>query len=252
MTTNFDSGPRPRRRGEHGTGSGGRFEVTSRIGSPRLPDVDGMTMHAKSSSGSSVPPAVHQADTDVYFSADIETDGPIPGPYSMLSVGLVVAGSFDGTTFHRPARDESWYAELKPISAEFEADALAVNRIDRKRLLTDGQDPVEAMTKLAKWVDATAAGRTPVLVAYPLSFDWAFLYWYFVRFSTAGCPFNHSRCFDLKTAYAVKARRTVGRSGRNSLPAELRGPLPHTHHALEDAREQAEIFARLFEWRSNG
>jgi hypothetical protein len=25
---------------------------------------------------------------DIYFSADIETDGPIPGPYSMLSFGI--------------------------------------------------------------------------------------------------------------------------------------------------------------------
>jgi hypothetical protein len=29
--------------------------------------------------------------TDIYFSADIEADGPIPGPYSMLSFGLAVA-----------------------------------------------------------------------------------------------------------------------------------------------------------------
>src|SRR5262245_56668885 len=33
---------------------------------------------------------------DVYFSADVETDGPIPGPYSMLSFALVQAGRFDG------------------------------------------------------------------------------------------------------------------------------------------------------------
>lgn len=29
---------------------------------------------------------------DLYFSADVETDGPIPGPYSMLSFGIVFAG----------------------------------------------------------------------------------------------------------------------------------------------------------------
>jgi hypothetical protein len=31
--------------------------------------------------------------SDVYFSADVETDGPIPGPYSILSVAIVYAGS---------------------------------------------------------------------------------------------------------------------------------------------------------------
>lgn len=41
---------------------------------------------------------------DIYFSADIETDGPIPGPYSMLSFALVFAGEFDGIRFARPDR----------------------------------------------------------------------------------------------------------------------------------------------------
>ena len=105
------------------------------------------------------------------------------------------------------------------------------------------------MTDLAKWVGSIAGRRTPVLAAYPLSYDWTFLYWYFVRFSKLGCPFKHSRCFDMKTAFAVKGRRTIGRSGRDRLPPELRSSLAHTHHALDDAREQAEIFARLFEWQ---
>ena len=41
---------------------------------------------------------------DLYFSVDIEADGPIPGPYSMVSLGACVAGTYDGATFtaHRP------------------------------------------------------------------------------------------------------------------------------------------------------
>jgi hypothetical protein len=41
--------------------------------------------------------------TDVYVSADIEADGPIPGVYSMLALGFAVAATFDGVAF-RPAR----------------------------------------------------------------------------------------------------------------------------------------------------
>ena len=56
---------------------------------------------------------------DVYFSADIETDGPIPGPYSMLSFALAYAGAFDGETFYQPATyAETFYVELKPISQD--------------------------------------------------------------------------------------------------------------------------------------
>lgn len=184
---------------------------------------------------------------DVYISADVETDGPIPGPYSMLSFALVEIGRFDGEAFVRPEQAATFYRELQPISSEFEAEALAVNGLDRGRLLLEGSDPLTAMDEARVWVRDIARGSSPVLVAYPLSFDWTWLYWYFMRFG-ASSPFSHSRCFDIKTAYAVKARRMVSASGRDRLPVELRPALAHTHHALDDAREQAEIFARLFAW----
>ncbi len=53
---------------------------------------------------------------DVYFSADVETDGPIPGPFSMLSFALIYAGRFDGVRFQRPPNfDEAFYKELKMV-----------------------------------------------------------------------------------------------------------------------------------------
>lgn len=186
---------------------------------------------------------------DVYFSADVETDGPIPGPFSMLSFALVLAGRFDGVRFERPASyDKVRYEELRPISSGFQAEALAVNGLDRARLLSEGRDPTVAMTETAQWVRSIAGGGRPVLVAYPLSFDWTWLYWYFVRFSTVGSPFDHSSCFDIKTAFAVKGRRTIAKAGRSQLLPALRPERAHTHDAKDDAIEQAEIFARLFEW----
>ena len=51
-------------------------------------------------------PKPRESTLDVYFSADVETDGPIPGPFSMLSFALVYAGAYDGNKFvkHRHAR----------------------------------------------------------------------------------------------------------------------------------------------------
>src|ERR1700675_1042492 len=79
---------------------------------------------------------------DAYFSADVETDGPIPGPFSMLSFALVYAGAFDGKHF-APPQDykRTFYRELKPISENFQPEALRVNRLDRDRLLTEGVAP---------------------------------------------------------------------------------------------------------------
>jgi len=190
---------------------------------------------------------------DAYFSADVETDGPIPGPFSILSFGLVYAGSFDGERFERP-RDyqRSFYRELRPISDQFDPEALRVNGLDRERLKQTGEAPELAMTEASQWVHSTAGVGRPVLVAYPLSFDWTWLYWYFVRFSSEGSPFDYSRCFDIKTAFAVKASLPIADAGRSHLLPLLRSPREHTHHALEDAIEQAEIFANIFEWEGLG
>lgn len=186
---------------------------------------------------------------DVYFSADVETDGPIPGPFSMLSFALVYAGQFDGKSFKRPTSfDISIYRELKPISDQFEQEALDVNGLDRDRLCREGEEPQNVMTETSRWIKNLAGAERPVLVAYPLSFDWTWLYWYFMRFSSEGSPFSHSRCFDLKTAFAVKAEIPIAKAGRRELFPRLRSVRRHTHNALDDAIEQAEIFANIFEW----
>lgn len=195
-----------------------------------------------------------QTGLDAYFSADVETDGPIPGPYSILSFALVYAGRFDGKRFQRPEDYRHFfYKELRPISNNFELEALRVNGLDRKKLCLEGLAPETAMTDACRWVKEVAGPGQPVLVAYPLSFDWSWLYWYFMRFSVEGSPFHHSRCFDIKTAFAVKAGIPISEAGRPRIFDFLRPGREHTHHALGDAMEQAQIFANVFEWEgANG
>jgi hypothetical protein len=195
-----------------------------------------------------VEPQLRENTLDVYFSADVETDGPIPGPFSMLSFALVYAGAYDGKKFIKPTRyDQHFYAELKPISNEFDLEALRVNGMDRDRLLREGQSPRAVMHAASEWVKNMAGNGKPVLVAYPLSFDWSWLYWYFIRFCSDS-PFNYSRCFDIKTAFAVKAHLPIADAGRSRLEFTLLPHRSHTHHALDDAIEQAEIFANVFQW----
>lgn len=190
-----------------------------------------------------------ESSVDAYFSADVETDGPIPGPFSMLSFAFVYAGSFDGRNFERPADyGRTFYRELQPISDEYQEEALRVNGLDRSRLCREGVSPQKAMTDASAWVRSVAGTAKPVLVAYPLSFDWSWLYWYFTRFSAAGSPFGYSRCFDLKTALAVKSAIPISDASRSKLKASLKSHRQHTHHALDDAIEQAEIFANVFQW----
>ncbi len=185
---------------------------------------------------------------DLYISCDIEADGPIPGPYSMSSLGAVVAGSYDGTTFTAADPDaQTFYRELRPISAEFVPAAAAVSGLDRAVLERDGADPAVAMAEFASWVREVSRDARPVFVAYPAGFDWMFVYWYLIRF-TGASPFGHSSCLDMKTLFAVKSELPIGRSVKGAMPRHLHSRRPHTHNALDDAAEQADLFANLTRW----
>ncbi|WP_251072553.1 MTH938/NDUFAF3 family protein [Streptomyces sp. ISL-43] len=188
------------------------------------------------------------ARPNVYISVDIEADGPVPGPYSMISFGAAVAGRQDGASYTAadPERD-TFYRELRPISEAYVPQALAVSGLDRERLVREGADPAVAMAEFRAWVREVSAGAQPVMCAYPASFDWTFLYWYLVSFG-GDSPFGHSGCLDMKTLYAAKARVPLRAVAKGSMPRELLSRRPHTHHALDDAIEQAELMSNLMLW----
>jgi DNA polymerase III epsilon subunit-like protein len=189
------------------------------------------------------------ARPDFYISADVETDGPVPGPFSLLSFGLAAIGRYDGQRFERlPVREHTFYAELRPISQEFDPEALAVNGLNRDDLLERGADPRRAMSEAALWVRSISRGHRAILVAYPVAFDWGFLYWYFQRFADEGSPFGHSSCLDIRTQYQALAGTVFDQSGKAAMPDFLQPSSPHTHNALDDAIEQGELFANLLEW----
>jgi hypothetical protein len=193
----------------------------------------------------SMPP---DGSHDIYFSADIESDGPIPGRFSMLSFALVAVGTFDGEHFVRlDPHEAARYWELQPISERFDPEALSINGLDRERLRREGTPPAEAMREADRWVRDVADGRRAVLVAYPAAFDWSFLHWYFSSFAGAS-PFGHGTCIDIRSFYIGATGSTYAESSKSRLPPELLPRAAHTHNALDDAIEQGELFDNLFEW----
>jgi hypothetical protein len=196
--------------------------------------------------------AARRIRPSLYISVDIEADGPIPCPYSMLSLGAAVAGVQDaeGFTAADPEKD-TFYRELRPISEEFVPEALAVSGLDRERLRKEGLDPALALAQFTRWVREVGGDAQPVMCGYPASYDWTFLYWYLIRF-TAASPFGHSGCMDMKTLYATKAGLPLRAVAKGTMPRELLSRRRHTHQALDDAVEQAELFANLMAWPGPG
>ena len=187
--------------------------------------------------------------TELYFSVDVEADGPIPSLYSMLSIGVCVAGrKSEGGPFIGMDPDAyEWYAELKPIpDATFIPEALAVSGLDRTKLIKEGEDPFLAMLQLNRWVLDTAAkfDARPIFVAYPLGFDWSFVHWYFMAYNKSD-PFGFSNAIDIKTMFMTQSRNLLTKSTKKNMPKELGSKRKHTHNALDDAKGQADLFANL-------
>lgn len=168
-----------------------------------------------------------------YFSVDIESAGPIPGKYAMLSLGACVVGN----------PEENFYVELKPTSKEFLPDALKVSGFDLDRLEQDGQPPAAAMESFKRWVETAAAGYKPVFVGFNACFDWQFVNWYFESF-VEGNPFGFAG-IDIKSYFMGLRGCTWSQTTSSHLPEEFLPDTPQTHNALEDAQAQASIFEKL-------
>ena len=173
---------------------------------------------------------------ELYVATDIEADGPIPGPYSMLSLGMAVVGR----------QEMQFYTEMKPISDEFIQQALEVSGLDRDQLKRDAPTPEEAMASACKWVNGLRNIGRPVFLASPAVWDGMFVHWYFLRF-VGKSPFGMTGSgIDLRSFWMglTGCEWVESRKGRIKHTLDLKD-LPHTHNAAADAAELAKVFEAI-------
>jgi hypothetical protein len=177
---------------------------------------------------------------ELYVAVDVEADGPIPGPYSMISLGMAVVGRADLT----------FYTELRPISDQYEPKALAVSGLDRDRLLREAPTAEEALQAAARWINALRRIGRPVFLAAPAVWDGMFVHWYFLRF-TGKSPFSATGAgIDLRSYWMGLTNCEWSQTRKPTIKHALGlTNLPHTHHAGDDAAELAQIFAAVLSTR---
>ena len=185
------------------------------------------------------------AMTEIYVSTDVETDGPIPGPHSILSFASAafaankeLIGTFSANLETLPG------ASAHPATADWWAENAAAWAACRSNL----EAPEQAMLRYLTWLRALPG--KPVFVAYPAGFDFLFVYWYLIRF-TGESPFSHS-ALDIKTYAMALMRRSFRESTKRNMPSRWFDPLPHTHVALDDAIEQGALFCNMLHDNSKG
>ena len=175
---------------------------------------------------------------EIYVSTDVETDGPIPGPHSMLSFGSA-AYRADKTLI------STFSANLETLpGATGASDTMAWWQTQPEAWAgcrKDTEPPEEVMRRYLDWL-RQLPGK-PVFVAYPAGFDFLFVYWYLIRF-TGESPFSHS-ALDIKT-YAMAMLKVGYRdSTKRNMPRRWFDDLPHNHRALDDAIEQGALFCNM-------
>ena len=186
---------------------------------------------------------------EIYISTDVETDGPIPGPHSMLSFGSAafnkngdMTGTFAANLVELPGAlpdpDTATWWKTQP-------EAWAACRENVEPAL-----PV--MRRYSGWLEAMKdKGRNPVFVGYPASFDFMFIYWYLVKF-TEGSPFGF-QALDIKTYAAAVLGCDFKMVTKKNMPKRwFQGLPPHNHKALDDAIEQGMLFMNIRKERTSG
>jgi hypothetical protein len=159
-----------------------------------------------------------------WIMVDVESDGPIPGDYSMICIGAIVV---------EPELHRTFYGRLRPISDRFVPEALAVSGFTREQTLAF-DEPQSVMTALRDWLQS-GQGR-PIFISDNNGFDWQFINWYFHHFLGEN-PFGHSSA-NLGSLYKGMQKDMFVNFKHLRKTA-------HTHHPVDDARGNAEALLEM-------
>jgi DNA polymerase III epsilon subunit-like protein len=172
-------------------------------------------------------------ESDRYVSVDVETAGPNPGQYSLLSVGACLVSD----------PQQGFYAELKPLNDLMTPDAFAVHGLKLEDLSRRGQPPEEALERFDAWLAQALSGSKPIFVGFNAPFDWMFVSDYFYRYLGRN-PFGHS-ALDIKAYYMGRFGVSWAETSLDMISSRFMGGRILSHNALQDARDQAEIFRQI-------
>jgi DNA polymerase III epsilon subunit-like protein len=162
-----------------------------------------------------------------FVMVDIESDGPIPGDYSMISFGAVIV---------EPLLSRTFYGRLRPISEAWIPESLAVSGHTRNEIL-EFPPAAQVMAEFRDWLAQNVPGQ-PRFISDNNGFDWQFINWYFHHFLGAN-PFGFSST-NLGSLYkgAVKDFFKNFKHLRKTR---------HTHHPVDDAKGNAEAFLAMIQ-----
>ena len=179
-------------------------------------------------------------DNNLYISVDIESDGPTLFKNSMIALGAAAftleTGVFD-----------QFYCCLKELP-NCQPDPQTMKEFWDKHLKLynsiqkSAVDPTKVMHRFVEWAEdlGTFRNKKPIFIAYPAGYDFTWVYTYMMYF-VGRSPFGFV-ALDFKSYAAGKLGMSYRNVSKRTMPKSWFPARKHTHIAVEDAIEQAEIF----------
>ncbi|HEY71439.1 MAG TPA: 3'-5' exonuclease [Anaerolineae bacterium] len=171
---------------------------------------------------------------ECYISVDVETAGPDPHNYALLSIGACLVAD----------PEKGFYVELRPTTMNATQEALAISGFSLETLAETGLSPNEAMRRFENWLQETACpGRQPVFVAFNAVFDWMFVNTYFHRYLSRN-PFGHAG-LDMKAFFMGLTGDHWSETAMHLVADRFGCEIELVHNALRDAQDQARLFQAM-------
>lgn len=192
---------------------------------------------------------------ELYVSIDIESDGPIPGPYSMLSLGAAayIKSDLEPTGLLCVG---TYSVNLAPLPGARRCPRTMSEFWDKNpqawaACQTDQEEPYFAMKGFIDWIKESSKkfNAKPVAVCYPAGFDFMFTYWYLINF-VGESPFGFS-ALDMKSVAMTLLKTEYRKATKRNMPKKWFGSKGHTHVALDDALEQGDLFGNMIKELEN-
>ena len=173
---------------------------------------------------------------EFFIIIDIETAGPSPHNFAMLSLGASTIGP----------NNQTFYIELKPDLPSFTDEAMKVNGLDLEHLYKEGENAEEAMKAFEGWIKkVTPPGYAPVFTAFNAPFDWMFVNTYFHRYLGYN-PFGH-KALDIKALFMGLHHVDFAETSHHNICEHYGLKTSLSHHALEDAVQEAQLLKMIVE-----
>ncbi len=194
---------------------------------------------------------------ELYISSDGEFSGPRASHHELLSLGACLESD----------TSVNFYRELKPLTSNYTLKALQVavkglrsldgvrhlpqydpdNKMfdpDQvlQRLNEHGVHPNQAMHEFKRWLLNISGESSPIFVSFG-SQDWKFVDQYLRQYTDSN-PFGIS-VLDLKSYAMGKFGLSYHDVTKKKIKELLELKSKHTHNALDDAVEQAEIHRKM-------